>query len=184
MKTKIKKYLFHTTIFVGGLILGVVIMGYLSARAGKTFLEAFRISYYVEQLELAAKAHREGDKYAEFVCRNNVVDMLPMGKLKVIEDMKTTWTFSFPFAAPILDLITDVPELERGRRISYGIELGRLAEATEHIGLKEEADKLWKESVKLIGHNDINRVRSLVAGFHKAEDDANAQMGKNRRNGR
>jgi hypothetical protein len=178
MKTKIKKYLFHTTIFAGGLILGVVIMGYLSARAGKTFLEAFRISYYQEQLELAAKAHREGDKYAEFVYRNNVIDVLPMGKLEVIENMKTTWTFSFPFAAPILDLIADVPDLEKGRRISYGIELGRLAEATENIGLKEEADKLWKESAKLIGHNDINKVRSLVASIHKIEEDVNAQMGK------
>lgn len=153
-------------------------MGFLSTRASKTFLEVFRSTYSTEQVELAAQARRDGNRYAEYVYRNNAVDILPMGKLKTIENMKTTWTFGFPFAAPILDRIGAVPDIEKGRKITYGIELGRLAEATENIGLKEEADKLWNEAASLMGHHDINKVRSLVSSLNKHDNETTEESKK------
>jgi hypothetical protein len=175
MTPKLKQYLKITAIFISGLAVGIVIMGYLSMRASKTFLEIFRANYSFEQLELAAEARKDGNKYTEYVYRNNAVDVMPIGKLKTIENMKTTWTFAFPFAAPILDRIGSVPDIEKGRKISYGIEVARLAEATENIGLKEEADKLWLKAAELTGEKDINRLRRLVAGLPKIEEDANKE---------
>jgi hypothetical protein len=171
----------YSSIFIFGLIIGIVIMGYLSMWASKTFLEVFRSDYYFEQIRSAADAHKQGNEYAEFVYRSNVVDSLLSGKLTVFNTMKTTWSLGFPFAALILDRISTAPELEKGRKISYGVELGRLAEVTEKIGQKEDANRLWNESARLMGHNDVTRVRSLVSGLHKIEVDAFAKTPKNRK---
>jgi hypothetical protein len=154
-------------------------MGYLSVRASKTFLEGFRANYSHEQLELAAKAHREGDRYAEFVYRNNAVDILPMGKLNVIEQMKSTWTFGFPFAAPILDRIGAFPDLEKAQRITYCMELGRLAEATENIGLKEDADKLWLRQRSLREIMTSTGFAVLLPGFIKSSTMQDQKNSKN-----
>lgn len=170
MKPAIKKYLPHVAIFFGGLILGVIITGYLSMRASETYLEVFRSIYSREQLESAAEARRHGNKYAEYVYRSNAVDILPIGKLKAIENTKTVWTFSFPFAAPGLDRIAAAPDLEKGRSISYGFELGRLADAAEDIGLIGEAEKLWAEAAKLTGCNDINKIRLVVSSLNKMDE--------------
>lgn len=157
-------------IFVAGLGVGIIIMGYLSMRASKTFLEVFRSNYYAEQNDLAAEAHREGNKYNEFLYRKNVVDTTLFGKLSVFNTTKSTWTFGFPFAAPILDRIIATPGIDKGRQRVYGIDVGRLAEATENIGLKEEAANLWEESAKLTEINDINRLRSLISDLHNIDD--------------
>ena len=151
-------------------------MGFLSVRASKTFVEVFRSIHYAEQNDLAAVAHNKGNRYDEFVYRRNMVDSSTLGNLTVFNSMKTTWTFSFPFAAPVLDRISDPQNLEKGRKLIFATDLALLAEATENIGLKEEADKLWRESARLMGHNDINIVRSLVSSYHKIKADTNAQL--------
>jgi hypothetical protein len=178
MKPRLKQYLKITAIFVGGLSLGIVIMGYLSMRASKTFVDVLRSNYHTEQMKIAVEAHKEGNRYAEYIYRNNVVNTSPFGKSTTFNTMKTTWTFGFPFAAPILNRIADFSGLEKGQRRVYGIELGRLAEATENIGLKEEAEKLWKESAKLIEINDMDKLRSLITGLHKIDADATAEESK------
>ena len=181
MKATIKKYLKYSSLFTCGLFIGIVVMDYLCVRASRTFLEVFRSTYYYEQIRLAAIAHRDGNEYAEFVYRNNVVDSSPSGKLTIFNEMKGTWSFGFPFAALILDRMSAPPELEKGRKMSYAIELGRLAETTEEIGLKEDADRLWNESAKLMGHNDVSRVRSLVTELHKVESRHLGKGLKNRK---
>ncbi len=161
------KYLRYATLFIAGILVGVLIMGYLSARAYKVSVECIRISYYVEQEKLAAIAHKDGDKYAEFIYRTNIADSSHMGKLKTFEDMKTAWTLSFPFAPLVMERIIKIPNQEKADRIDYAMNLGRLAEATENIGLTEEAAKEWDESTKLMEWNDINRMRSFVNRAHE-----------------
>lgn len=156
---------------MAGLAVGVVIMAYLSMRASKTFVDVFRSNYLSEQDDLAAAAHARGDKYAEFIYRHNIVDTYNCGgTLTVFGTMKKAWSYGFPFAAPILDRIVNPPGIEKGRQIGYATELGRLAEATENVGLRAEAEKLWIESARLIGHNDVHRMRKFVAGLHDIDE--------------
>jgi hypothetical protein len=178
MKTKTKSILKVISTFLAGIAVGIVTMGYLSMRASKTFVEVLRSNYHTEQMKMAAKAHNDGDTYSEFIYRNNVVNVSPFGKATTFNSMKNTWTFGFPFAAPILDRITDFSCLEKGRNRVYGIELGQLAEATENIGLKEEAEKLWEQSAKLTEIKDMTKLRSFIAGIHKIEDGAKAEKSK------
>jgi len=151
-------------------------MGYLSVRASKTFVEIFRSDYYAEQSTLAGDAHNKDKKYDEYVYRRNIVESAPFGNLSIFNKMKSAWSFGFPFAAPILEKIAS--PIKKGRQLSYALDLARLAEATENIGLKDQADKLWAESAKLMGHNDINRMRSLAAKLHEVETNANANSDK------
>jgi hypothetical protein len=179
MKPKVKQYLKIGSVFVGGLILGVVIMGYMSMRASKTFIKVLRSGYHTEQIKMAVKAYDEGNKYAEFIHRSNVVTASPFGKGATFDNMTNTWTFGFPFASPVLDCIADFSCQERGRSRVYGIEIGQLAEATENIGLREEAQKLWEESAKLTEIKDITKLRSFIGNIHKIEAEAKAkQYGK------
>jgi len=141
-------------------------------RAGRTFVEAFRGLYYSEQTNLAAEAHSKKDNYAEYIYRHNIVDSYYYGgSLRVFDDAKKTWSFGFPFAAPALDRIYNTPGIEKGRKIGYATELGRLAEAAENIGLKDESQKMWTESAKLIGWNDVDRMRKFVAGLHEIDEN-------------
>jgi len=177
-KENMKKTLAIVAIFCVGVVIGIILMGYLSMGASRTYLEIYRANYHADQLWLASEAHREGNKYAEFVYRTNVADMSNLGKIKTIENMKNTWSFGFPFAAIILDRIASGPNMEIGRQRGYAVELARLAEATENIGLITEADRLWAESAQLMGHGDINKMRALVTDLHKIDDNANTSISK------
>ncbi len=170
MKPKIKQYITFVAIFISGLVVGVLGMGYLSERASKTFVELYRANYSREQIYLAAQARYRGEKYSEFTYRHNAVNILPYGKLETIKRMKTAWTIFFPFSAPGLDRMMSYGSTEKSEKTTYGIELARLAEATENIGLKDEAAKLWSESAKLLGHSDVAKVRFLVSTLNKMDE--------------
>jgi hypothetical protein len=178
MNPKLKQSLKVISIFVAGLAVGIVLMGYLSVGASKTFVEVFRSNYYAEQISLAADAHSKDKKYDEYVYRRNIVESAAFGNLSVFNEMKTAWSFGFPFASPILDKIASPEGIKKGRKLSYAMDLARLAEATENIGLKDKADKLWAESAKLMGHNDVNRMRSLASKLHEVESDVKATTEK------
>lgn len=170
MKPKLNQSLKVLSIFVAGLAVGSLIMGYLSVRASKTFVEVLRSNYNAEQESLAADAHSKGNKYAEFIHRRNIVESSRLGNLTVFNKMKTAWSFDFPFSAIALSQFIEQPGIEKGRKIVYAIDLGRLAEATENIGLKEEADKMWNESAKNMGY-DVPRLRSFIASLHKIDEN-------------
>ncbi len=50
-----KKFITHSLFLVIGLVLGIVIMGYLSMKASQMYIEVFRINYEQEQEMLAAR---------------------------------------------------------------------------------------------------------------------------------
>ncbi|MGZ3524233.1 MAG: hypothetical protein ACXU9L_05525 [Thermodesulfobacteriota bacterium] len=178
-----KKVLLYTISVVIGVAAGIIFMGLLSVRASQMYLEVFRSNIIAEQMRLAAQAHEKGDKYSELVHRSNIVTFSQIGDLDPMENMKGTWSFSFPFTSLVLERIgagSDKGEkLNKGKRIAYAIDLGRLAEAMENLGLNSEAIPLWKESAKLMGHNDVEKVRSFVSGLHKIESESFSQKNKN-----
>jgi len=172
-----KKGLSYAVAVMVGLAVGIIFMGFLSVRASRIYLEVFRSSIIAEQTRLAAQAYEKGDRYSELVHRSNIVTFSQMGNLDTIEDMKGTWAFSFPFTSLILERIG--AGSEKGKKMVYAIDLGRLAEAMENVGLTGEAIPLWKESAKLMGHNDVDRVKSSVSGLHKIESESLLQEPKN-----
>jgi hypothetical protein len=166
-----KKFFAFSLVFLSGIVIGILIMGFLSMRASRVYLEVFRISYEHEQEMLAARARQSGALHWELVYRKNVVDVSPPSGLRSLKDTAATWEFTFPFAAPILKAIGDIPQKDRAYQINKGVNLARLADALERAGLRDEAAAAWKEAIKLMGHNDVEKARSLVKSLNQADDE-------------
>jgi len=100
-----------------------------------------------------------------------VVDISQPNELRAFEDTAATWEFAFPFATPILEMIRDIPEKDRAYQINKGFKLARLANTLERFGLRNEAASTWKEAAKLMGHNDVEKARSLAKRLNQADDE-------------
>jgi len=168
--TKMKKILTHSLAVFVGLVIGIVIMAYFSARASKMYLEALRVSIVTEQEQLGAQAHKKGDRYSELIHRSNIVTFSAPGQLRSIEDMKNTWSFSFPLASLVLERIGQGSE--KGELKAYAIDLARLAEAMEAVGLTKEAIPVWQDAATILGYKDIEKLKAFVSGLHRVEADA------------
>jgi hypothetical protein len=168
--TKMKKVLSYSLAVFVGLAIGIVIMGYLSVRASKIYLEVLRTSIVTEQTQLGAQAHKKGDRYSELVHRSNIVTFSAPARLRSMENIKKTWSFGFPFASLILERIGKGSE--KGELKAYAIDLARLAEAMEGVGLTNEAIPLWQDAARILGYKDIEKLKAFVSGLHKVEADA------------
>jgi hypothetical protein len=170
MGREMKTTLTHSLAVLTGLALGVVIMGYLSARASKMYLETLRVNIVTEQAQLGAQANKRGDRYSELVHRSNIVTFSVPGQLPSMEEMKKSWSFSFPFTSLILERIGEGSE--KGKLKAYAIDLARLAEAMEAVGLKNGAIPLWQDAARMLGYEDIEKLKAFVSELHKVEADA------------
>ena len=166
-----KKFFAFFLPLLAGIIIGILIMGLLSMRASKMYLEVLRINYEHEQEMLAARARRDGALHWELAHRKNVVDVCLPNELRAFEDTAAMWEFSFPFTTPILEMIGDIPEKYRAYQIHKGFKIARLADTLERFGLRNEAASTWKEAAKLLGHNDVEKARSLVKRLNQADDE-------------
>lgn len=166
-----KKFFAFSLVFISGIVIGILIMGFLSMKASRTYLEVFRIKYEHEQEMLAARARQSGALHWELTHRKNVVDLSLPSDLRSLKDTAATWDFAFPFAAPILKAIGDIPQKDRAYQINKGVQLARLADALERAGLRDEAAATWKEAIKLMGHNDIKKARAIVKTLNQADDE-------------
>ena len=165
-----KKFFAFFLTFLTGIVIGILIMGFLSMKASRTYLEVFRISYEHEQERLAARACQSGALHWELAHRKNVVDLSLPSDLSSLENTEATWDFTFPFTAPILKAIGDIPQKDRAYQKNKGANLARLADALERAGLHDEAESTWKEALRLMGHNDMEKARALVQTFNQADD--------------
>jgi hypothetical protein len=166
-----KKFFAYSLTFLAGVVIGILIMGLLSMRASKMYLEVFRINYEHEQEMLAARARRDGALHWELAHRKNVVDVSQPSGLRSLEDTAAAWEFAFPFATPILEIIGDIPEKDRAYQINKGLKLARLADTLEKSGLRNEATATWKEAARLLGHNDVGKAKSLVKQLNQVDDE-------------
>jgi hypothetical protein len=166
-----KKFFAFILPLLVGIVIGILIMGLLSMRASKMYLEVLRINYEHEQEMLAARARRDGALHWELAHRKNVVDVCLPNELRAFENTAAIWDFAFPFATPVLEAIGDIPEKDRAYQINKGFKLARLADTLERAGLRDDATSTWKEAAKLLGHNDVKKARSLVKNLKQSDDE-------------
>lgn len=166
-----KKFFVFFLTLLAGIVIGILIMGFLSMKASPMYLEVFRLNYEHEQEMLAARARQSGTLHWELAHRKNVVDVSPPSDLRSLKDTAATWDFAFPFAAPVLKAMGDIPQKERAYQKNKGVNLARLADTLERAGLRDEAAATWQEAIKLMGHNDIEKARALVQTLNQADDE-------------
>lgn len=166
-----KKFFAFFLTLLAGIVIGILIMGFLSMKASRTYLEVFRISYEHEQEMLAARARQSGALHWELAHRKNIVDLSLPSDLRSLKTAAATWDLTFPFAAPILKAIQDIPQKDRAYQTNKGVNLARLADTLERAGLRDEAAATWQEAIKLMGHNDIEKARAVVKASNQADDE-------------
>lgn len=165
-----KKFFAFFFTLLTGIVIGILIMGLLSIKASHTYLEVFRLNYEHEQEMLAARARQSGALHWELGYRKNVVDLSLPSDLHSLKNTEATWDIVFPFAAPILEAIGDMPQKDLAYQKNKGVNLARLADALERAGMHDEAESTWKEALRLMGHNDMEKAKALVQTLNQADD--------------
>lgn len=168
--------LFASLFLVVGFVLGVLIMGLLSQKASKTYLEIVNVKYEIQQEKLASRAKKDGDLERALIHYTNLVDATSSPGRAFFNFDETTWTWGFPFAALFLHKIsegTDSQGIARAR--NEGVNRGKLAAILEALGREKEASEQYKKAAALIGFEDINRVKKLITTLESEEERARTE---------
>jgi len=175
MRQQIIKILKIGSIFIGGIIVGAVLMNLLHMYVRSTYRETIRTYLQTEQEFLAGRAARQGDKFREVSHRWNVIDAEAEYGFRAF---RKEWnkdidsSFLFPFYMMVFKAMGSPKNesQERGARFVEGIHRGKLALALESIGAHEEADRQWEIARTLTKKKSIEDLRRLVLELHEQEN--------------
>lgn len=154
---------------IAGFFLGIVVMSFLSCRAGNTHADLIKEVYERTQLLAGQKALGEGRYFHAIHHFQNVVDA-SSDTTSPFRDSKKIWTMSFPFASEILTRIkSHVDPRGIGQQRGNGIRRGKLAFALEKYGMRPEADIQWHKASELLEEPNTNKVKQLIKNMIEKE---------------
>ena len=148
-------------------ISGILFMGYLSSKAGETFLDMVKVNYIHEQEMLALRAKKEENINKAIRHYYNMVDAKE--GLRGFDINKNPWNLVFPFEAIALKKLSDTPR-QRGIEIDIGFSHGKLANILEIAGLHKEAEEEYKKASLLIGTSP-EKVKKLITELKNPENE-------------
>jgi hypothetical protein len=155
--------------FLIGGIFGGALMGFLSMRASKVYSEIVKTNYEQEQETIGDQLWKRGKLSEAVIHYSNVVQVLSGTEMKSLSP-DHVWSFGFPFAAIILNEITNKADVSgRGKAFAEGIARGKLGMVLESLGRKEEAQREYRAAAKLTGMNDIDRVKKFISDLNGKE---------------
>ena len=167
MRQKINKILKISGIFLGGIIIGGVLMNLLHMYVRPTYRAMIRTDLKTEQEYLAGRAARQHNSFRAASHRWNVVDSSSEDGFRAFRRERhkdNDSSFFFPFYMVVLKAIASPMEKSKKdpSRIIEGIDRGKLAVALESIGEKEEAAEQWEIARILTSQESVENVRRLV----------------------
>jgi hypothetical protein len=174
MKQQVVKILKISGIFVGGIIIGAVLMNLLHMHVRSTYRETIRIDLKTEQEFLASRAARQHDDFKAASHRWNVVDSSSEEGFRAFRkerNKENDSSFFLPFYMVVLKAMGSPMEKAKKdpRRIIEGIDRGKLAVGLESIGENQEAAKQWEIARILTSQKSVEDTRKLVLRFLEHE---------------
>lgn len=172
MKQKIIKTLKIGGIFMGGLIVGAVLMNLLHIYVRPEYREVLRMELQTKQSFLASRAARQNDNLKAVLYRWNVVE-LDSGES--FQDLRTEKkeelnSFLLPFLLLPAKYITTYYKNCSGEYALQGINHGYLAAALDAIGENEEATRQWEQSQKMIKLKSLEETRKFISSLLEQEN--------------
>jgi hypothetical protein len=138
-------------------------MALLSQKASVTYTQMLRLNYQIEQEELAENAKQKNDWDRAIFHYRNVVELISRPANKTASPDQAPWALQFPFTALIVREISDRSDTTgRGQQMLEGLNRGKLAISLERAGKSREAEQQYSLAMKLIGTNDIEKVKRLA----------------------
>ena len=174
MKQQIIRIVKMSGIFVGGIIIGAVLMNLLHMYVRSTYRETIRINLKTEQEFLSVRAARRGDNLRALSHRWNVVDAEARDGFRAFRKERNKdidSSFLFPFHMLVLRAIQSPMKgkQEEVDKFIEGMDRGKLATALESLGEREEAAKQWDIARLLAKQKSVEDVRSRVLGSLEGE---------------
>ena len=174
MKHQVIRILKISGMFVGGIIIGAVLMNLLHMHVRSTYRETIRIDLKTEQEFLAGRATRQGHNLRALSHRWNVVDAEANDGFRAFRKERNRdidSSFFFPFHMFILKAMKSPMRGKQKEvdRFIEGMDRGKLATALESLGEKEEAVKQWDIARLLAKQKSVEDVRSRVLGSLEGE---------------
>jgi hypothetical protein len=162
-------------IFIGGIIVGAILMNLLDMYVRPAYREVIRIDLKTEQEFLASRAIRQGDKVRALSHRWNVVDAESKDGFRAFRKERNSdidSEFLFPFGMIVLKAMMHYKEdnLKKGAQIVEGINRGKLAHALESIGAREEAYKQWEMARILTNKKSIEDTRKFILKLQEQDN--------------
>ena len=174
MKQQIIRIVKMSGIFVGGIIIGAVLMNLLHMYVRSTYRETIRINLKTEQEFLSVRAARRGDNLRALSHRWNVVDAEARDGFRAFRKERNKdidSSFLFPFHMLVLRAIQSPMKgkQEEVDKFIEGMDRGKLATALESLGEREEAAKQWDIARLLTRQKSIEDTRRRVLGWMESE---------------
>jgi hypothetical protein len=162
------KYIKILSIFVFGLIVGALAVGYLSVPARKAYRQYLQQMYLNEQCTLAYSALRHGRNLEATVHFWNNLEADPVDGSKLFnpEDAKAVDQGLGFFLLPQINKYfkTLVDRTPRAKEKELGLAHGKLAVALERLGYQREANEHWSKSAELLNIS-VDRTRRFFEEF-------------------
>ncbi len=174
MKQQMIKLVKISGIFVGGLIIGAVLMNFLHMHVRSTYRETIRIDLRTEQEFLAARAARQGHNMRALSHRWNVVDAEAKDGFRMFREERNRdmdSSFFFPFHMLVFKAIRSPMrgKQEEVDRFIEGMDRGKLAVVLESLSEKEEAARQWEIARVLTKQKSIEDIRRYVRRWLEVE---------------
>ena len=174
MKQQIIRIVKMSGIFVGGIIIGAVLMNLLHMYVRSTYRETIRINLKTEQEFLSVRAARRGDNLRALSHRWNVVDAEARDGFRAFRKERNKdidSSFLFPFHMLVLRAIQSPMKgkQEEVDKFIEGMDRGKLATALESLGERQEAAKQWDIARLLTRQKSIEDTRRRVLGWMESE---------------
>lgn len=156
-------------VFVLGIILGAVAMGFLASRATMTFSRNLEALYSIEQQRVAIFAARQGQWLTAAMAYRNIAEA-ESGDEKPFGVEQRNPGLLFPFAALVLEdmAVTADPE-GKGRRMAASFSQAKYALALERSGHAEEATVEWEKALQYGYFPSVDAAREMAIKLLKQD---------------
>ncbi len=155
MGISLKRGIALCSIFTAGMIVGAIIVGLLSVRASRLYIQMVRLSFASEETQRASEALRRGE--ALDASRHAGCGIDVEGNTSTFDPVNTMWTLSFPLLGAWVTERTKYPVADRTQLVALAH--ARFGVILERMGRTEEANQEFAEAGRLSGRADITTWR-------------------------
>ncbi len=167
-KLKLKKLLLTSGIFTLGVLSGFVLSSLLFSKSIPPRLHAVRVSLAGEENFRATREERNGNIEKALTHQRNAVTFSSPEYIATFDKYCDENLFS-PFAYLLLDKVVASSGFDNAR--NEALYRSSYAYLLEKNGAREAAEKEWKNAARLMGHNDIDKVKSMTEYLMKMRDE-------------
>jgi hypothetical protein len=168
-----KKILKISGIFLGGVIVGAVLMNLLHIYVRPTYRALIQTDLRAEEEFKAGRSRRENNRLDTTFHRWAVVNTESKTGFRVFrykDNPLDEDSFSYPFDLLFLKFTYPPDKFPKGREIGEGIDRGKFAAALEAIGETEEATKQWQLAQQMTQLKDVAETKKLIHDILEQEN--------------